>query len=228
MPPPRRIGSNARPSIPATIVERPLHVDDLVDDAAFAELSLSAREPLRVHASRVQFAGARLTKLDFAESRLSHLDAADAEFAECNLSNVRAEHATFRRVLFSQNKLTGIHVSASTFFDVEFAHCRLELASFEKVTFKHVTFRGCRIRESDFSATVFDRVRFVDCDLSRATFTRIRGEHSEMRRSILTGLKGIAQLRGIAMEPNDILAGAELFAAELGIGIATVPDPTDG
>jgi uncharacterized protein YjbI with pentapeptide repeats len=224
MPPPRRIGSTARPSIPDDIAALTLNAEDIADDAAFSEVSVDGARLPQLHASHLAFANARLTKVSLAESRLPRFNTSDVEFSDCNLSNARVTDSAFRSVLFSQAKLTGIHVAASTFIDVEFRNCRLELASFDKVTFKNVTFRDCLIREGDFSGVVFERVLFVDCDLSRATFSRVRAANSELRRSTMTGLRGLAQLRGIAMEPNDILANAELFAAELGIGIAQSPD----
>jgi hypothetical protein len=49
----------------------------------------------------------------------------------------------------------------------------------------------------------------------------MRVERSEMRNCKLTELKGLAELRGVAMEWNDILAHADVFASALGIGIAT-------
>jgi uncharacterized protein YjbI with pentapeptide repeats len=120
-------------------------------------------------------------------------------------------------VLLENCKLTGIQVGNTSFVDVEFRNCRLEMASFNKVTFNRAIFRDCQIREGDFAETLFDRVSFIDCDLTRATFARMRLKDSEMRRPVLTGLRGLGQLRGIAMESNDILAHSELFAAELGI-----------
>jgi uncharacterized protein YjbI with pentapeptide repeats len=87
------------------------------------------------------------------------------------------------------------------------------------VKFKRVTFAACQIREADFSKVAFDRVSFVDCDLTRASFARATVMRSEMHRCTLTGLRGLAELRGFTMRYEDILEHAGLFAAELGIGV---------
>jgi uncharacterized protein YjbI with pentapeptide repeats len=94
---------------------------------------------------------------------------------------------------------------------------------FDRVSLKQVTFRSCQMRDADFSETTLDRVHFIECDLARATFDRVRVVGSEMRHCTMSGLRGLGQLSGIAMEWSDILAHAELFAGELGIRIAGEP-----
>ena len=119
----------------------------------------------------------------------------------------------------TRTKLAGLQASGGRFVDVTFAECRLDFAAFAGVTFKNVTFDACRMHVTDFSTMTFDRVAFLHCDLSRATFATTRIERSEMRGCTLAGLRGLANLRGMAIAWNDILAHAELFAAELGIEI---------
>jgi uncharacterized protein YjbI with pentapeptide repeats len=221
-------GSVVRPSIPEELTATTLGPDELFDDACFTDLALAGAEPVYAVAANVQFLASRITKVSLAESELSRFDAADVEFHDCNLSNVRFTDASFRRVLLSQCKLTGVQTKASNFSDVEFRNCRLEFASFEKAKFNRVTFRGCRLRDAAFFDASFENVRFADCDFVGATFTRVRAKNSEMRRSLLTGVRGLGELRGIAMERGDILANAELFAAALGILVLTEPDDSSG
>jgi uncharacterized protein YjbI with pentapeptide repeats len=221
---PRQGRTISRPSIPGEIIALTVQRDDFVDDAAFSSVAIGGAQLAEVRAQNVQAANSRFSKVNLAESHLARFDAADVEFLECNLSNARLGDSSLRCVLFTNCKLTGIQVSNTSFADVEFRNCRLEMASFNKVKFNRAIFRDCQIREGDFTETLFDRASFIDCDLTRATFTRMRLKDSEMRRSVLTGLRGLGQLRGIAMQPNDILAHSELFAAELGIRILPIDD----
>jgi uncharacterized protein YjbI with pentapeptide repeats len=132
---------------------------------------------------------------------------------------VRADDVAFRRVDISQSKLTGVQLVSGSLGNVAFADSLLDFARFDSCTFKNVTFLRCQIRDADFLHATFEDVAFVECDLARTTFDRIRIKSSEMHRCTMTGLRGLAQLRGIAMEWNDVLEHAELFAGELGIQI---------
>jgi len=159
----------------------------------------------------------RLEKIDLTEVDLAALQATDVRFDACNLSNGAMPGAVFRRVVLAECKLSGIQVTKATFTDVAFNGCRLDFAAFGKVKFKHVTFANCQLREADFANLTFDHVLFVDCDLTRATFARVQLERTEMRRCVLGELRGLTELRGVAMEHADLAANAELFALELGI-----------
>jgi uncharacterized protein YjbI with pentapeptide repeats len=175
----------------------------------------------------LQLEKSRLVKVNLAEGHLPRFHVSGVEFQDCNLSNLKAPDCSVRRSVFAQNKMTGLHTAGGTFGDTEFVNCLMDFALFDRVRFKQVTFSNCQMRDVDFSDTTFDRVLFIDCDLARATFDRLRVTESEMRHCTLSGARGIGQLSGIAMEWNDLLAHADLFAAGLGIQIATSPGEAD-
>jgi uncharacterized protein YjbI with pentapeptide repeats len=224
MPSTDRIGSTTGPRIPDELGEATLDAGDMVDE--LSDVSIRGAQLLGTVVKGLLLTQSRLTKANFEESQLGRFHATDVAFEACNLSNVSLPDASFARVLLSQSKLSGLHVTKGSFVDVEFNGCRMEFASFGQAKLKNVTFTDCQLREADFSETTFDRVRFVDCDLSRATFARMRVERSDIRNCKLTELKGLAELRGVTMEWTDILAYADVFAAALGIGIATGARPS--
>jgi uncharacterized protein YjbI with pentapeptide repeats len=193
----------------------------LADDTSFSDVEISGAQLTETQTQSLQLEKSRLVKVNLADSRLPRFHVSGVEFQDCNLSNLKAPDCAIRRTMFVQSKMTGIHTAGGTFGDTEFANCILDFALFDRVRFKQVTFSNCQMRDVDFSDTTFDRVLFIDCDLARATFDRVRVVESEMRRCALTGVRGIGQLSGIAMEWSDILAHADLFAAGLGIQIAT-------
>ena len=224
MPPPDRIGSTSEPRVPDELVEAMLDADDMADE--LSEVSIRGSQVVGIVAKGLVLTQSRLAKVNFEESQLGRFHATDVAFDACNLSNVKLPDASFARVLFSQSKLSGLQVTKGSYVDVEFSGCRTEFTSFAQAKLKHVTFTDCRLSEADFSETTLDRVLFVDCDLSRATFARMRVERSEFRNCKLTELKGLAELRGAAMEWNDILTHADVFASALGIGIASGARPS--
>ena len=161
----------------------------------------------------------RLTNVDLSASVVSRLRTIDVTFKDCNLSNVESADAQFLRVVFAECKLSGFGVTAGSFTDVEFRGCRLDFASLAEVKFKRVTFHDCRLRDADFSGTTLENVRFVACDLTRAMFGNARIEGSQMLRCDLTDVRELRDLRGIAMEWNDVLALAHPRAAAFGIEV---------
>jgi len=216
-----RIGSRGEPEIPGGLVKLELGPGDLIDDASWTEVVIHDGQLIAAQAQRLELLESRLVKVDFSEGRLPAIRAVDVDFADCNLANVRTSDSSFRRVAFSHCKLTGFQASKTAFSDVTFRKCRMDLTMFAGVRFKNVTFDECVLREADFSDTSFDHVRFAGCDLGRSLFVRTHAQRSELRQCTLTELRGLSQLRGMAMEWSDILGNAEVFAAELGIEIIT-------
>jgi uncharacterized protein YjbI with pentapeptide repeats len=193
----KAVGASAEPQIPESVQVRTTAPNELVEERTLSEV--------------------RLAKVDLTEADLTALHATDAEFDACNLANATMPNVAFYRVVLLQSKLSGIQVTKATFTDVRFRDCRLDFAAFNQAKFKNVTFEGCQLREADFASVTLDHVAFVDCDLTRATFAGVQLKQTEMRRCALGELRGLSALRGVAMEPADIPANAELFATELGI-----------
>lgn len=205
------------PIIPHDLAPLAVHVADAVEE--ISEASIDGAQLIGMQRSGLRISLSRLTKVNLTDGGLPYLQAGDLEFDECNLSNLKAHGASFSRVIFAQSKLAGMQAARSTFNDVEFRECRLEFASFADVKFKRVLFRDCQIRDADFTNATFENVQFENCDLTRTTFSGMRIQQSQMRRCTLSGVRGLAELRGVAMEASDILTNAELFATELGIRV---------
>jgi uncharacterized protein YjbI with pentapeptide repeats len=115
--------------------------------------------------------------------------------------------------------MTGITLPQATLRDLTLRDCRIDLASFGFSRLERVTFEDCLLQQSDFLDAQLDGVRFYRCDLTRADFRGARLKRCEFRHSNLTGLEGVANLRGAAMEWPDVVAMAGTWAAALGIEI---------
>ena len=73
------------------------------------------------------------------------------------------------------------------------------------------------LREAEFHDCQFESVQWLDCDLGRASFHQDRFVSSEFRRCLMAGFRGLSNLRGAAMELDDMLVLADALALELGI-----------
>ncbi len=103
------------------------------------------------------------------------------------------------------SRLTGIHLPEAVLRDVTVRYCRVDLASFGLSRLTRVTFEDCILTQTDFLDAQLEAVRFYCCDLKQADFRGARMQRCEFRRSDLTGLQGVENLRGSAMEWPDIV-----------------------
>ena len=145
------------------------------------------------------------------------LDLVDERLARPDLANVVAHRGSLVRVDVEDGRLTGFGVPEGFLLDVTFRGCRMDLAAFPLARLRRVGFEDCRLEEADFREAELTEVRFERCDLSRADFTNARCTGTKIRRCVVEGLGGAASLKGVAMTWEDVVAGAGLWAAALGI-----------
>ncbi|HYM55372.1 MAG TPA: pentapeptide repeat-containing protein [Solirubrobacteraceae bacterium] len=191
----------------------------LSHDASFTETELTGASLVDQHARGLTFETAKLAGVDLSGSRLEHLRIVDAVLDGCNLANVQGRGARLSRVVVKDSRLTGIDLSEGVLTDVTFQGCRVDLASFSSRRLERVTFEDCVLAQTDFLEARLDSVGFHGCDLTNADLRGARLERCELRRSDLTGLQGVASLRGAAMEWPDIVEMAGVWATALGIEV---------
>jgi uncharacterized protein YjbI with pentapeptide repeats len=213
-----RPGASTAPNLDDALPPFAPGPDDALEDASDVEIAGAQWTGARVEA--LQLSRVRFVRVNLADSRLPRLFATDVVFEECNLSNVAIDDGSFDRVSFTGCKLSGLQLTQANLYDVELRECRLDLAAFYRAKLKRVSFLDCQLHDGDYAETTLDRVLFADCDLTGASFARMRVEGSEMRGCTLARLRGVAELRGMAMGSPDVAANAELFAAALGIRTA--------
>ena len=191
----------------------------LEHDRTYEELQVDEAELEDQLAGGVRFRSSTLNNVALAGSQLEALRLDDCRIANSSLANVNARGAGFMRVLVIAGRLTGLHLPESRLQDITFAGCRIDLASFGFSTLTRVTFDDCVLRQTDFLEAELRSVRFHDCDLTEADFRGARLQACEFRRSDLSGVQGVASLRGAAMPWSDIVELAGVWAAALGIEV---------
>jgi uncharacterized protein YjbI with pentapeptide repeats len=201
-----------------SLLER-VEVGGLDHDDAFDERELVGAALADQHARGVTFASVKLTDVDLSSSRMEHLGITDGVLDGCNLANLQARGARIKRVRIERSRLTGIHLAEAVLTDVTFRDCRIDLASFGFSHLQRVAFEDCILSQTDFLDARLDSIRFHGCELTHADFRGARLRGCEFRRSDLTGLEGVASLRGAGMEWADIIAMAGVWAAALGIEV---------
>jgi uncharacterized protein YjbI with pentapeptide repeats len=146
-------------------------------------------------------------------------DLVDTCVEDVDWANEQARGLVARRAEIRRARLTGAGLAEAALADTTFAECRLDLVALRMAKLERVVFRDCRMEECDlYDATLTD-VLFERCALRQASFENARLTRVELRGCELTGLQGVAALRGARMPWVDVLQNAPLFAAALGIEI---------
>ncbi len=215
MPPDRRAPLPQPPSVAPSLT--PAAPSALEHDATLAECELRDLALTDQRARGVTMQAVRLAGVELARSQLEHLRITDAAMARCNLANLEARGAHLTRVALSASRVTGVELSEGVLADVSFSDCRIDLASFSFSRLERVSFEDCLLAQSGFLDARLDGVRFEGCDMSECDFRGAKLSRCEIRRCELSGLQGIASLRGVAMEAQTIVALADVWAAALGI-----------
>ncbi|CAI9409993.1 pentapeptide repeat-containing protein [Aestuariimicrobium sp. T2.26MG-19.2B] len=141
----------------------------------------------------------------------------DLTVANADLANARLTEAGLRRVVFTDCRMTGFDLSQAVVQDALFTGCLLDLANLRFAKLSRVRLVDCRLRGADLSSAQLTDVSFEGCDLSEVQFHGLRTTRGRIRASQLAGAKTISGLRGMAIDPLDIVELSHQLAAELGI-----------
>jgi uncharacterized protein YjbI with pentapeptide repeats len=205
------------PRLPARM--QPWDGGVLDDHEQWDELDL-AGVVLAGHAARgAEIARSRVVDGDLSSARLQGLRIVDSELTTSNLANLMALDASMTRVAFTGCRLTGFSWPQATIEDVRFTDCLIDLAAFGFARLRRTVFEDCILRDADFRECRFEFAHFHRCDLTGAAFDGARFERSELRGCTLDDLRGVAGLRGAALEWSDVVGLAGTMASALGIGV---------
>jgi uncharacterized protein YjbI with pentapeptide repeats len=144
-------------------------------------------------------------------------DLIDAVVADADWSNEQARGVGWKRVELRRCRLTGVELAESVLTDVTFAECRLDLAGLRLTRLERVVFRDCRLAECELYEAQLEDVLFERCELRGASLDGVRIERVELRGCDLSGVAGVASLRGARIAWEDVVQNAPVFALGLGL-----------
>ena len=144
-------------------------------------------------------------------------DLKDAVIADVDWSNERGRGVAWKRVELRRCRLTGVELAESVLNDVTFSECRLDLAGLRLTRLERVVFRDCRMSECELYEAALEDVLFERCELRGASLDGVRIERVELRGCDLSGVGGVASLRGARIAWDDVVQNAPVFAVGLGL-----------
>ena len=173
-----------------------------------------------VDISESRLVGVRLTGVD-----LGQVTARDTVFDGCDLSATALGEATLTRVVFHECRMGGVILSRSKLRDVTFSDCMLDDANFRMVTGERTLFDQSSLRAADFYGASLAVARFAGCDLRGAQFSKSNVKGARFHGSNVDAIKGADALKGVAIDPAQVVPlGLSVFAA---LGIRVEDDVED-
>ncbi len=154
-----------------------------------------------------QLTGARLRGLRVSDSRWRGVDA----------SGLIADSASFVRVELVGCRLSGIDLAGARLTDVRFVDCRMDEANLRMVRGDRVAFERCDLRGAELIDARLPGAALVDCDLSATQLSGADLAGGRITGSIVDTVKGASSLRGVTIDPLQVLPLGARLLGELDI-----------
>ena len=204
---------------------RPLEVEGLVDDSSW-EGSEVRGDCAAGHATDVDISESLVRSVPFTGARVEGLQATDTVFEGCDLSGLIVERARLTRVEFRSCRLLGVVAIGAALRDVRFVDCRLDDANLRMATGERVVFESSSMRGIDLYDAELADARFLGCDLAEAQFSNVRLPGGWFEHSALGTIHGAASLRGVTIDPAQIVPLALRLFGTFGIAVADDEPPS--
>lgn len=193
--------------------------DDLADDGKPLEDEcefVAARitgDHSDVDVSTVQLDSCRIDRANLTGAQFHQASFVDCTIEASELSGLVLDDCDLRRVEFRDCRISGVQGQGSRFRDVAFVRCKLDASNFRMTTWERSEFIECDLADSDFYAAKLPGTGFTRCDLTEVELSRADLAGSRLLGSTLTGLKGAASLKGVAISSDQVTTVAlSLFA----------------
>ncbi|RZQ66005.1 pentapeptide repeat-containing protein [Amycolatopsis suaedae] len=154
-----------------------------------------------------------------AGSRFGKLELEDSRFEATDLSNAAWPEVVARRVEFLRCRGVGWRCDFALAGDVYLQGCRLDYAMIDVKRVRGLlVLDDCSLREASLSGDL-SKVVFTGCDLTGADFQATVADGCDLRGSTLDRVRGLLNLRGAKIDPQQLMAVAAQLATSAGLVI---------
>jgi uncharacterized protein YjbI with pentapeptide repeats len=183
-------------------LERPTRAELLADDqwtrAAIGH-DLSGQDLRRLDVSECRITGCRLTGAELQGARF-----VDVELVDCELSGTSMVEAVLTRVELRNCRLSGALLTSAKLRDVSIVECRADFLNMRMTVSERVTFERTMLPDADFYGARLEMSRLFDCDLTTVEFSTATFLDTRLHGSDLSGLRGIENVRGVTIDPDQV------------------------
>ena len=167
----------------------------------------------------IEWEQGRATGVTMAGLAFDRCHLTDLEFASCDLSTTRFERTSWTRVGLTDCRASALDLSGATLHDLSVIGGRAPHLNLRFAVTERVWFSGVDLRELDAYGADLRGARFDDCDLTDAQLSQARCDGAVFQGCRLTGLRGVAALKGATVSGTDLWSVADLLAGALGITV---------
>jgi uncharacterized protein YjbI with pentapeptide repeats len=207
------------PVLPGELEPAEVGAPALTHDERVARVSVDGADWPGVAARGALLGEVRLSGVRMSAADVESLSVRDAVLSGCDMANIRGRGASFVRVSISASRLTGADLGEVELHDVVLRECRLDLAGFRFARLARVAFEDCEMAGADFGGATLESVSFERCGLDGVDVSGARFSTCRMRGCSLDGMRGVSELRGVAMPWPDLVQNAGAFAAAVGVSV---------
>jgi uncharacterized protein YjbI with pentapeptide repeats len=207
------------PKLPPRAGLEPIDLSQLVAEVSLEHVLVSGIDASNLRAKSLALDESLLEKVTLAEARLERLGLSDAELKACDFSAARCPENSIIRVRITDSRMTGVDLSRGTLKDVVFENCKLDMANFRFAKLTRVQFIDCILNEADFQRAELKDVAFLSSHLEKVEFSQARIKDVDARTSELVDIRGWQSLRGLTIDPVQLITIAPQLAQELGLAI---------
>jgi len=175
--------------------------------------------PMNIDRKRVSISDSRIAKTDLSQITLERFDALNTEFLACNFTASKFPHSSWHVTTIDGARCSGMQLTDSSLKNVTFKNCKLEFVNFRFSKLENVIFEDCMLEDVDFYSTNLRNIEFIHCTLNKVTFAEARVYRVDISQSELNTVNGVASLRGVTANYDQVMQLTPLFAAEAGIKI---------
>ncbi|WP_433700795.1 pentapeptide repeat-containing protein [Nocardiopsis sp. CA-288880] len=148
---------------------------------------------------------------------------ANTDFRSVDLSSHRLVDVTVDRCRFRASRLMGVSLVRVSLRDVVFEGCQFDYATWTRVrVVSDVAFVGCSFKETVFEGCDLRDAVFDDCafgvDLQGTSLVG-----ADLRGCDLSGLSGLASLRGAEVSAMQLRQLSEVMVRDLDLTVSEVP-----
>jgi uncharacterized protein YjbI with pentapeptide repeats len=195
--------------------------DHLADEVVWERVEIDADHELAdsvgAVAAHVEVIETALTGVQLTAGRLSGFRVADSRWEGVDASGLVADGASLVRVELVRCRLSGIDLGGARMTDVRFVECRMDEANLRMLRGERVTFEACDLRGAELIDARLPGASLVDCDLSGADLSGADLSGGRINGSTVDTVKGASSLRGVTIDPLQVLPLGARLLGELGI-----------
>ena len=193
---------------------------DLEPEGDYDGVELRGRDLTGQSADNARFLECRIVGCVLDDANLQRAQLAETVLEEVRAHTLRAIESGWRDVALTSCRLGAVTAYGSQLTRVRISGGKLDYLNLREATLTDVVLEDCTIGELDLVGAKLTRVTFEGCRVAVLDVTRAALTGVDLRGAELSGLHGLASLRGATITSGQLLDLAPALAEHLGLTIA--------